>query len=468
MGEIRRRGLGVTAERAVTRRAGLAILTLLAVVVILPIVAVDGAAAAAPAKPPRAVVVVPFDASTLPREEQWLGEGLAQLVSLGLTQHPGVVVIDRARLRALRQPDVGTEAAGQLARSAHADAALFGRVTRASGNIVIQPLVIEVKGGSGDSASAEPITTSDADLLARAAALPVVFARAAKVQVSEAEAARMERAARPTKSLRALELYARGEAAASKGGQESNETAVDLLSRAIEVDPNLVVAHHALGMIHQNLGNRWKAAAQFRAATQLDASYPEPYKALGDLFLAAPRRLFDQAVEAYTKAIELRPFYADAHVGLGDARAAKGDVDGAVKAYQAALVHNPLNPKVHMSLGKIYYAEKGLYYESVSAYKKAIELDPSSVDARMGLGEVYEDKGLYKEAMAEYKQVVELDGKHTGAMYNLALVYEKVDPKEAIAQWERYIALASQLPSEKDWVDVARQHLRKLKNTVKD
>jgi cytochrome c-type biogenesis protein CcmH/NrfG len=104
----------------------------------------------------------------------------------------------------------------------------------------------------------------------------------------------------------------------------------------------------------------------------------------------------------------------------------------------------------------------------VSAYKKAIELDPSSVDARMGLGEVYEDKGLYKEAMAEYRQVVELDGKHTGAMYNLALVYEKVDPKEAIVQWERYIALASQLPSEKDWVDVARQHLRKLKNTVKD
>jgi len=31
--------------------------------------------------------------------------------------------------------------------------------------------------------------------------------------------------------------------------------------------------------------------------------------------------------------------------------------------------------------------------------------------------------------------------KMTGAMYNLALVYAKVDPKEAMAQWERYIAL---------------------------
>src|SRR5262249_14239970 len=177
---------------------------------------------------------------------------------------------------------------------------------------------------------------------------------------------------------------------------------------------------------------------------------------------------FDQAVEAYDKAIQLRPFYSDAHVGLGDARAAKGEVDAAVAAYQKALLYNPANPRVYMSLGKIYYSEKGLYYESVNAYKKAIDLDPQSVDARMGLGEVYEDKGLYREAIDEYKKVMEVDAKHTGALYNLALVYEKVDPKEAIVQWERYIALASPLPSEKDWVDVARQHLRKLKGQVKE
>ena len=136
---------------------------------------------------------------------------------------------------------------------------------------------------------------------------------------------------------------------------------------------------------------------------------PEPYKALGDLFLTAPRRLFDQAIEAYAKALEIRPFYADAHVGLGDAKAAKGDVDGAVAAYQKALGFNPLNAKVHVSLGKLYYSEKGLYYESVQAYKKAIDLDGSYVDARMGLAEVYEDKGLYQEAITEYRKVVEAD-----------------------------------------------------------
>ena len=86
----------------------------------------------------------------------------------------------------------------------------------------------------------------------------------------------------------------------------------------------------------------------------------------------------------------------------------------------------------------------------------------------MGLAEVYEDKGLYQDAIVEYRKVVDQDDKNTGALYNLALVYEKVDPKEAISLWERYIALAGPQPTEKDWVDVARLHLRKLKSQFKD
>ena len=418
---------------------------------------------------PRVLLIVPFDASALDREEQWVGEGVAQILSLGLAQHPAFVQVERVRLRAYGQPEAwGDATLGRAARAVRADAALFGSVTRQSAELVIQPRLLEVKGTASDTVSLEPVTVPEGELLAKLAGLPVLYARALKVPLTAAETARVERAALPTRSLRAFELFARGAIALQRSTQEGNEAAVDLLARAIETDPNFVVAHYTLGAVHQTLGNRWKAAAQFRASTQLDAAYPEPFKALGDLFLAAPRRLFDQAVEAYNKALELRPFYADAHVGLGDARAAKGEIDPAIAAYQKALVFNPVNPKVYLSLGKIYYAEKGLYYESVNAYKKAIELDPQLVEARMGLGEVYEEKGLYKEAVEEYKRVIDVESAHTGALYNLALVYEKIDPREAIAQWERYIELASPLQSEKDWVDVARQHLRKLKGQIKE
>ena len=417
----------------------------------------------------RIIVIAPFDATALDREEQWMGEGVAQILALGLAQNASIVQIERSRLRSAGRADTWTEAnLAQGARSVRADAALFGRLEKRGTEVAVVPQLMDVKASGQDVTNLEPVVGPSGELFGRLAGLPATYARTLRVSLTDADAARIEKAARPTRIPRAFELYSRGQIAAQRGDQEGNEAAVDLLSRAIEVDPSFVVATYMLGVVHSSLGNRWKAAAQFRASTQLDATYPEPAKALGDLYLSQPRRLFDQAIEAYSKAIELRPFYADAYVGLGDAKAAKSDVDGAIAAYQKALIYNPVNPRVHMSLGKIYYGEKGLYYESVNAYKKAIDLDPRSVDARMGLGEVYEEKGLYKEATEEYKRVIEIDGKHTGAMYNLALVYEKVDPKAAITQWERYIELAAPLATEKDWVDVARQHLRKLKSQVKD
>jgi tetratricopeptide (TPR) repeat protein/TolB-like protein len=422
------------------------------------------AAASLAAPKPRTVLIVPFAGTDLTREEQWIGEGMAQSLMLALVNVPGLVQIDRDRLRQLPQPEAWDETASLAAlRKLNVDVALYGEVKRTGADLVVQPRLLELRGDKVEKGALDTFTVAEGQLLDRLRPLPAAYVKALNAPVSEAELARAQKWAVPTTQIKAYELYVRGRQAGYRGTQDGNESAVEFLSRAIEADPQFVAAQYALGVVHQNLGNRWKAAAQFRASAQLDPAYPEPYKALGDLYLTAPRRLFDEAIKAYTKAIDLRPFFAEAHVGLGDALAAKGDVDPAVAAYRKGLEYNPMNAKVHVSLGKIYYSEKGLYYESVTACKKAIELDPSYLDARTGLAEVYEDKGLYKEAIEEYRKVVDADAKNTGALYNLALVYEKVDPKEAIVLWERYIGLASTLPSEKDWVDVAKLHLKKLK-----
>lgn len=418
---------------------------------------------------PRSVLVLPFAPIDLGREEQWLGEAVAESLGLALIQVPALVQIDRGRLKTVPQADFWSEkSALSAARALNADIALYGEVRRTAGELSFQPRFIELKGDQAAHGALEAVAVPEGALLERLKTIPVAYLRALKVPATDAELARVQKYAAPTGSARAFEAYIKGQMSTQRGTQEGNEAAVELLGRAVELDPQFVVSQYGLGVVHQTLGNRWKAAAQFRASTQLDPAYPEPYKALGDLFLTAPRRLFDQAIEAYNKALELRPYFADAYAGLGDASAAKGNVNGAVTAYQKALVHNPLNPRVYVSLGKIYYGEKQLYFEAVTAYKKAVELDPRYVEARMGLAEVYEDKGLYQDAIGEYRKVVEQDDKNTGALYNLALVYEKVDPKEAISLWERYIALAGPLPAEKDWVDVARLHLRKLKSQFKD
>jgi tetratricopeptide (TPR) repeat protein len=351
-------------------------------------------------------------------------------------------------------------------RALKADLVLFGEIERTGGQWTIHPRLLDSRAGGSEARRIEPISGAENQFFDLVGQVALAYMNHVSASVSADEAKRIRRASIATENWRAFEAYVKGRRMFVAETTAGNEGAAELFARAVEIDPNFTVAHYYLGMAQLRLGNRWKAAAQFRAATQVDPSVPEPYKALGDLFMASPRRLHDQAIEAYQRAIEIRPFYADAYVGIGDVRAAKGQADQAIADYQKALSFNPLNPRVYVSLGKIYFAEKGLYYESVEAYKKAIEIDANFVEARMGLGEVYEDKGLYREAVEVYTKVVEQDSAHTGALYNLALVYETVNPKEAVARWERYIAVASQIPSEKDWVDVARQHLRKLKGQL--
>ena len=428
---------------------------------------------AAAAARPRPVLILPYQNVTGGGADGWFGEGIAETLSLAARTVPSLLPIDATRVvQAARAANLDLDAtppervAAALARALRAEVVFYGEYQRtADGGISIVPRLMEA--GKAEGTTLEALIGAAERVLETQAEIIPIYARALKLGLKPDELGRAVAAARPTTNLTAFEAYAKGRRSYLKGGQEGYEGAAELFARAVEIDPTFAVAHYHLGLAHLALGNRWKGAAQFRAATQVDPGLPEPLKALGDLFMLSPRRLYDQAIEAYQKALGLRPHYAEAQVGLGDAKAAKGDNEGAIGHYQKALALDPLNARVHFSLGKIYYGEKGLYYEAVNAYKKAIDLDPFFLDARMGLGEIYEEKGLYRDAIAEYRKVVEADPKHTGAHYNLALAYEKVDVKEAVTQWERYIALASQIATEKEWVDVARQHLRKLKEKEK-
>jgi len=264
-------------------------------------------------------------------------------------------------------------------------------------------------------------------------------------------------------SLEAYALYSRAAWEQDLGTKEAHERAIALLAKALEAEQNFAVARVALGVSLYATNNRWKASGEFRKAIQIDPSLAEARKLLGDMLVTSPRRLYDQAIQSYSAALEIWPDYAEARVGLGDARQAKGQFDEAIEEYKKALAIEPENARVHYGMGKIYYNEKQLYHEAVAEYKQAIALDPHLLDAYLSLGDMYEEKGLYQEAVASYSHVLSVEPKHPGATYGLALSYERLDVKKAIEQWERYIELASSLPSEKDWADIAKKHLEKLR-----
>jgi tetratricopeptide (TPR) repeat protein len=414
------------------------------------------------------IAVFPFVADGATATEG-MGEALTEMVSHGFRQVRALRVLEAAAVeKALQAAGARRGAAltdrqlAEAAGAARARAVVAGSVKQEGDGLRVVARLLEAP-SRGEVVTVEEVVGPAAEPFPLAERTVQACLKALRARLTPLDEKRLAGAfARPTASQPAYVLYARGRWAVGLGTREGYERATELLGKALELDGNFALARHQLGVALRASNNRWKAVGEFRKAIQLDPKFAEAYMDLGDLLRLSPRRLFDQAVEAYTKALELQPDFAEAHVGLGDTWQAKGNFDNAIAEYKKTLDLDPENAPVHVSLGRIYYNEKGQYHEAVTEYNRAIQLDPALLEAHLALGEVYEEKGLYQEAIARYAKVLEMEPRHPTAHYGLALAYEKVDRGKAIAMWQKYIEIATGTTSEKDWLDIAKKHLKKL------
>ncbi len=108
---------------------------------------------------------------------------------------------------------------------------------------------------------------------------------------------------------------------------------------------------------------------------------------------------YEQRADAFRKAVELCPSYAEAHVNLADAyenlaRNLKGDpkifnafLDKAMNHYQEALKFNGDLFPAYLGLGDTYRV-MGLYENSEQAYRRSLELKPHAPKALAGLEKI--------------------------------------------------------------------------------
>jgi Tfp pilus assembly protein PilF len=103
---------------------------------------------------------------------------------------------------------------------------------------------------------------------------------------------------------------------------------------------------------------------------------------------------------------------------------------GAAIAEQRNLVSaRPGDAGVWNDLGNLLVMS-GSFDEAESAYGRALELDPVSVQARFNRGLLCQQRGDLDGAVADYHELLDIEPRHAWALYQLGAAYEALDLRE--------------------------------------
>lgn len=170
------------------------------------------------------------------------------------------------------------------------------------------------------------------------------------------------------------------------------DEALALLTRAIEANPTLTVAHLEMGDIFEQKGDFVAAERSFGNAAQHEPASFDAQFGHGRVLHALSR--IAEAVRAYLRALSIRPDDFNANLGLATAYI---QIDGPAQA--------------------LPYAQR------------SAQIQPTSGAAHANLGSVYSALGRHREAVEEYQNAAELMELNPALLMNLA---------EALGKIERY------------------------------
>jgi tetratricopeptide (TPR) repeat protein len=137
-------------------------------------------------------------------------------------------------------------------------------------------------------------------------------------------------------------------------------------------------------------GNFDQAIAVLKEATQIDPSRDLLWFKLGETYrAAAPKQtdpaqksqMYNEAITAYQKALQLKPTSGAYLNNLGDAQAKAGKTDDAIKTFNQAAQSDPPNAaQYYFNLGAVL-TNSGKVDDAIQAFDKVIATDPNKADA---------------------------------------------------------------------------------------
>jgi TolB-like protein/Tfp pilus assembly protein PilF len=252
----------------------------------------------------------------------------------------------------------------------------------------------------------------------------------------------------PSANVEAYDLYLQGRYHWSRWRSEGAERAIEYFQQAIQKDPNYAAAYSGLADSYGWMG--------FFGALPPNEAMPKARQAalkalaLDDTLAAAHTSLgyvkslheFDWpgAEREFKRALQLNAGDSDAHFGYGITYLVPvGRLDEAVHEMQTARDLDPLSPITNTYLGLAYHFV-GNRPESAAQLRKALELDPGFVEARLELANLSLDQKDFKEFYSELDLAKELAPESRVDLMRAtgyAIQGKKTEALQLVHKWEK-------------------------------
>lgn len=198
------------------------------------------------------------------------------------------------------------------------------------------------------------------------------------------------------------------------GGDQCSKEKIDLYKKLTELkvkeDPNNPMGYYELGHIQIAIGEPDQAIQTFKRGAEInpnfgDLRYANFYFEIGNVYFQIKNDI-DKALEAYLKAIEIRPGMIYAYSLVGAIYRKKG-MPHLAEAYltEATLLENP-TPDTYYNLGLIQLNLKD-YKKAIEAFERVIQMAPDYSGAYNNIAVAHHLTGNKNEALSYWRNGLE-------------------------------------------------------------
>jgi len=131
---------------------------------------------------------------------------------------------------------------------------------------------------------------------------------------------------------------------------------------------------------------------------------------------------FDEARQAFKRAIRMKPSFAEAHYHLGLTYNELGDIKYMQRAFKEAVRIRPDYIDAHYSLA-ILYRKTGDEKSAIESFRNVIKIEPDNADAYYYIGDIYLKSRLKKEAKEAFLNAIRIKPDFADAHYSLGSIY---------------------------------------------